>query len=445
MFKKSLAMLLCVVLMLSLATVAFADEATRITVQAENATEKHLNTEVITDYKNDPILWNGKDTHENRPIDAETGYHYSEGWGQSVINICPRDWYVYTFEVATAGTYNFGVKGGTDRNTPFVINVDGSETPETNEPMPAPGNYPFAEVTIHTLHLDAGTHTIKISINENKNHNLAADYFYLDLVEADAAPVQTVEILKGTAEIDGVLDEAYKSSFSTTVSKENSPAIWVPKADPDNVSATVYFMHDGEFLYVCGVVTGDSTIVDSAAKGWACDGIDLWFLLPTLPERTKVTLDAFAQPYGDVLQFGYQEDKHNLDVTKIQKAAVRGEGTYVVEAKLPIPYYMESEGSLAINVQLNNVYDANVNENVAGSNCGFYGKQFTNPGNELDAIMAVLSDTAATVPQPPVTDPQPPVTDPEPPITNTGDVIAVIVAMLAISGLGIAVVAGKKK
>ncbi len=444
MFKKTLAMLLCVVLMLSVATVAFADEPVRITVQAENATEKHVNREPINDYTGNPIKWNGKDTYADRPVDTATGYHYSDGWGTSVIHFCPNDWYTYTFEVATAGTYNFGFKGGTDRVTPFILYVDGSETKEDNAPMPVPasGNYPFTENTIHTLHLDAGKHTIKISLTENKNHNIAADYFYLELTEADPEPEKpaepgvsaTEEILKGTATIDGVLDEAYKNSLSITVDK--SAVIWVPKEDPDDVKTTVYFLHDGEYLYICGVVTGDSTIVNTnpaSAAEWAVDGIDIWFLLPELPLRSKVTLDAFALKYGEAMSYDEREWSHNLDVSKIEKAAVRGEGTYVVEAKLPIPYYMESENTVAINVQLNNVYDAGVNANVAGSNCGFYGKQYTNIGNELDAHVCVLSNTSADAPASGNDNP------------GTGDAIAVIAALAAVSAVGAAIVLKKKE
>ncbi len=440
MFKKTLAMLLCIAVMLSLGTMAFAEESVRIKVEAEAATEKHVNLEPISDYTGNHIKWNGTDTYAGRPVDTATGYHYSAGWGTSVIHFCPNDWYTYTFEVATAGTYNFGFKGGTDRVTPFILYVDGSETKEDNAPMPVPasGNYPFTENTIHTLHLDAGTHTIKISLTENKNHNIAADYFYLDLAEADpdqstdseTGVTASAEILKGTATVDGKLDEAYKSSLCISVDK--SSVIWVPKEDPDNVSAKVYFMHDGEYLYICGVITGDSTIVNTnpqTANEWAVDGLDIWFLLPELPLRTKFTMDAFALSYVSDLQTVDQEWKHEIDKSKIEKAAVRGDGSYVVEAKLPIPYYSESEGVLAINVQLNNVYDANVNANVAGSNCGFYGKQYTNIGNELDATIAALSDKEASVGG----------------SDSTGDPIALVAALLAVSALGITVVAKKKE
>ncbi len=253
------------------------------------------------------------------------------------------------------------------------------------------------------------------------------------------------EILKGTPTVDGKLDDIYKSSFTVKIDNKTAPVL-MAKDDTDDLKATVYFLHDGEYLYICGVVTGDSAIVDAAAKGWACDGIDMWFLLPEQPLRTKVTLDAFAQPYGEVLKFGYQEDKHNLDVNKITKAATRGKTSYIVEAKLPVPYYLASQNNIALNVQLNNVYDADVNKNVNGSKHGFYGKQYSQPGAELDAVIVKLSNEAATVipdsgnsgnsggtkppateppaTEPPATEPpatQPPATEPpatEPPVTN---------------------------
>ena len=236
------------------------------------------------------------------------------------------------------------------------------------------------------------------------------------------------EILKGTPVVDGKLDGLYKDSHQISVDK--SSVIWVPKEDPDDVKTTAYFLHDGEYLYVCAVITGDTTIVDTGAKGWACDGIDVWFLLPESTTRTKITLDAFAQPYDEDNKYiGNFENGLNVDLSKVEKAAIRDEAnnSSVVEAKIPIPYYSESEGTIGINVQLNNVYDP-ADTGSGAYNGGFYGAQYNNP------VVIVLSETEAVAP-----------VDPDPSNPKDGDSISVFVALMAVSAIGAAVIIKKKE
>ncbi len=234
------------------------------------------------------------------------------------------------------------------------------------------------------------------------------------------------QILTGTPIIDGKLDGLYEDSYKVVQGK--NPVIWVPKEDNDNVEATVYFLHDDEYLYVCAIVTGDSAVVDTGAAGWACDGIDVWFMTPEKNVRTKITLDAYAQPYdADNKYIGAFENGLNVDVSKVEKAATRGEGSYIVEAKIPIPYYSESEGTIGINIQLNNVYDP-ADTGSGAYNGGFYGAQYNNP------VIVELIDTEAVAPV--IPDP----VDPTPP---TGDAISLVVALLAVSGTALVVL--KKK
>ncbi len=429
MFKKTLAMLLCIVLVLALATVAFAEESEHtIIIEAESATEKTMSQEKYHLYDENYL------DHTTR-VFADDGYEYPAPGNTDIILARYNDWFTYTVEVATAGTYTFGINGGyIDRDSPFDIYVDdamiGTGTfMDHDEGYGSPNA--IVDDDLITMDLTAGTHTIKLSIQHKANHQFWIDHFYLDL-DTPAEEPELPEILKGSATVDGVLDEAYKNSYTVSVGKE-SP-IWVPKEDPDDVKTTVYFLHDGEYLYVCAEVTGDSTIVDTNAAGWVVDGIDVWFLSPEANVRSKITLDAFAQAYdADNKYIGQWENGLEIDLTKIEKAAVRGEGSYVVEAKIPVAWYSESEGTIGFNIQLNNCYDADANTDTGNKKGGYYGAQFQNGPEHIVA----LSDTPA-VSEPPVTEPS------DPGISETGDVISLIVAMLAVSGLGITVVSKKK-
>jgi len=449
--KKLIAMLLCIVLVLSLATVSFA-AVENIRIEAENPSDKAVHTEFHR------YSWEPEDStngvhHENRVL-AEDGLEYANG-EKTIINFAYLDSYTYTFEAVAAGTYELHILGDCDRDidVTYTINggavVNGKFLGHTGGAGAGYGgieDFNLGEVT-----LVKGSNTLSVTLkNQEANVNLQTDAYVLvpvNVQEEPATPEELPEILKGTPTVDGVLDELYESSLSMVQGKE--PAIWVAGAgDPDNVQATVYFLHDGEFLYVCAVVTGDSTLVDTEASGWACDGVDVWFLTPsapTDPTRTKITLDAFGQPYdADNKYIGDHENGLNVDLSKIEKAATRTENGYVTEAKIPVPYASESEGTIAINLQLNNIYayDAaagNGSATPGDGKFGFYGSQFQTAPTTI-----ALSDTVAELPQPPAT--EPPATEPpvdEPP--KTGDIFSVIIAVLAVTACGITVVAGKKK
>ena len=94
----------------------------------------------------------------------------------------------------------------------------------------------------------------------------------------------------------------------------------------------------------------------------------------------------------------------------------------ITEVKLPIPYASESEGTVVINVQLNNAYSS--------GDFGSYGEQF---GGNPDTLL--LSATAAEAPKTEGDQPANP---------KTGDALAMVIAMMAVATLGIVVI-GKKK
>ncbi len=156
----------------------------RISVEAENATDKYVDLEDRTDVNGNPMYQPGNQPHSARPI-AEDGYQYVVRSTENIV-FCACDWYTYTFEVKEAGTYVFGVRGSGDRDTPVVVYVDGSETAAGtgifNEKVDGHGtdNYSrYDDSDLITLELTAGTHTIKVAIEEMKNHNFWVDCWWL--------------------------------------------------------------------------------------------------------------------------------------------------------------------------------------------------------------------------------------------------------------------------
>ncbi len=156
----------------------------RISVEAEHAIEKYVDLEDRNDVNGSPMYQPGNLPHSARTL-ADDGYQYVVRSTTQIV-FCACDWYTYTFEVEEAGTYVFGVLASGDRDTPVVVYVDGSETAAGtgifNELVEGNGtdNYSrYDDSDLVTLELTAGTHTIKVAIEEMKNHNFWVDCWWL--------------------------------------------------------------------------------------------------------------------------------------------------------------------------------------------------------------------------------------------------------------------------
>jgi len=186
-------------------------------------------------------------------------------------------------------------------------------------------------------------------------------------------PIETSNtILKGTAVIDGKVDDAYLSSYCVVV--DYTMPFNVPVASPDKIQAKTYFLHDGEHLYVVAEVTGDSAVVDTGLISWVSDSVEVWFSNPA-GMSSKIVMDAYATPWPHNAT-NDRENKMKIDLNQVELAVVRNDNGYTVEMKTDIPYYRKSEGTVAINVQLNNVYAADSDaSNWDARNGGCFGTQ----------------------------------------------------------------------
>ena len=195
-------------------------------------------------------------------------------------------------------------------------------------------------------------------------------------------------ILMGTPTIDGKLDNIYLPSYRVLV--DHTMPFNVPVASPDKIQAKTYFLHDGTHIYVCAVVTGDSAVVNTGLESWVSDAVEIWFSNPA-GDSSKVVMDAYATPWPHKAT-NNKENKLNIDLFEVEMAAVQNNGGYVVEMKVKIPYYRKSEGTVALNVQLNNTYAADSDaSNWDTRNGGCYGTQ---PAKH-DPIVVALSDKSS--------------------------------------------------
>lgn len=266
------------------------------------------------------------------------------------------------------------------------------------------------------------------------------------LIPVSAAEANT--ILTGTPTVDGKLDDIYAQSWSGAV--DTSKKIWVADDYADNdIAATVYMLHDDAYLYICGVVTGDSNVVDSKSVSWATDGLDIWlssYAVETeMGAYSKLPLSAYGDALATSGAIGDFDNGLHIDHTQSVVAATQTEGGYTVEAKIPLDalYYDVEHTSIAVNLQLNNIASADENGGNTTAGFGFFGEQWNKKTGDTGLKLTLSSETV-TVPETPT---EAPTETGKPDTSNPkdGDTVSVFVALMAVSAIGAAVILKKKE
>ena len=213
----------------------------------------------------------------------------------------------------------------------------------------------------------------------------------LSLLAVSASADFDGAIKKGTAKIDGVVDEAYKYSFSikdygTTENKYGSE--W-----PGNCIADLYFMYDDSYLYVCADVKDNDVLTkgEAYATGKNPTGNDnvefRLYMVDDASKYIKVAVDAYGyQCYGLTNHYDI------IDYSTIKYATTYTDTSYVVEAAVPCTkgqLDMIEFGKLGIKVQLNDL--------DADGNSYYYAASHEGEGPK-DPVYVVLSTEAAKVP-----------------------------------------------
>ena len=179
----------------------------------------------------------------------------------------------------------------------------------------------------------------------------------LSLLAVSASADFDGAIKKGTAKIDGVVDEAYKYSFSikdygTTENKYGTE--W-----PGTCTADLYFMYDDSNLYVCAEVKDDDVLTKGEAFATgsnpvANDNIEFrLYMVEDASKYIKVAIDAYGyQCYGLANHYDI------IDYSTIKYATTYTDTSYVVEAAIPCTkgqLDMIQFGKLGIKAQLNDI------------------------------------------------------------------------------------------
>ena len=198
-------------------------------------------------------------------------------------------------------------------------------------------------------------------------------------------------IKKGTAKIDGIVDEAYKYSFA--IKNYGTTEDAYGNGFSDDMTADLYFMYDDSYLYICADVKDGDVLTKgeafaTGANPYANDNVEFrLYMVDDASKYVKVGIDAYGyQCYG--LEAHYDI----IDYSTIKYATTYTDTSYVVEAAVPCTkgqLDMIKFGKLGIKVQLNDIDADGKHYDFAASHEGEGAK---------DPVYVVLSSEAAKVP-----------------------------------------------
>ncbi len=220
------------------------------------------------------------------------------------------------------------------------------------------------------------------------------------------APVaaDSTDILKGTPEIDGVLDEIYLQSASQTL---GNPAFyaWGDSGDAD-MSATSYFLWDDSYLYVCTVVTDDDVLDVGAATyeanptNWQADAVEAWY------DEGNGIFKSHADAYGNTFFVQANPGEPTFTNEDLVNAAAITDDGYIIEYAMP---FAELGDGVSFNFSLQ-VNDISTEDFANGYASGvqaaditmtMIGTEVTYPEPETEP--ETVADVAAEVETAPVT------------------------------------------
>ncbi len=169
---------------------------------------------------------------------------------------------------------------------------------------------------------------------------------------APAAAADSTDVLKGTPEIDGVLDEIYLQSASQTLGPDFYH--WGGDATTADLAAQSYFLWDDDYLYVC-VVVEDDDVIDIGEQvyvddpfNWEADATELWFdegngKWKTHGEAHGYTF--FVQGSGGEPSFTTEDTQSAMTIT---------DTGYITEYAMPVAN-LEVDGSINMSMQVNDM------------------------------------------------------------------------------------------
>ncbi len=182
-------------------------------------------------------------------------------------------------------------------------------------------------------------------------------------------PQAAEEILFGTPEIDGVLDEIYLESYCYVLPKgENlnyAPSREDAEIMMENTAGTVYYLYDDTYLYACAVIC-DETLMSRGEKWrfettwpWNDDGAELYYAFSS-DHMFAIHTDAFGiRSVVDEKIWGtnHSTAKKYHDTPKEDYAtAIVSNNIYIIEIRVELDEGMGAGDTIGLFLEIDDRY-----------------------------------------------------------------------------------------
>jgi len=213
---------------------------------------------------------------------------------------------------------------------------------------------------------------------------------------APASAAGANEILKGTPELDGQLDDIYTQSAVYTIEADSVNYAWGGAEIQDFSEAASYFLWDENYLYICTVNVDDTKVNLTGDKGWQNDAAEMWFIDEGLRHKIHAAAD------GNFFLGGDGDGKTAYDFAGAKSAAAYTDDGWCVEVALPMNGLAAGK-EFSYTLQVNNCLDDGAAAGSAsGSQAGDYGMKcvaeavvLPEPETEAEVVDVVVDAPAA--------------------------------------------------
>ena len=204
------------------------------------------------------------------------------------------------------------------------------------------------------------------------------------------------EILKGTPELDGALDDIYLQSAVYTIESDSVNYAWGGAEIQDFSEAASYFLWDDNYLYVCTVNVDDTPVALTGEKTWMNDAAEMWFTDEGLLHKIHAAAD------GNFFLGTDKDGQTAYDFASAKSVANYTDDGWCIEVALPMND-LGAGKEFSFTLQVNNCLDDGAAAGSAsGSQAGDYGMKcvaeevvLPEPETEAEVVDVVVDAPAA--------------------------------------------------
>ena len=197
------------------------------------------------------------------------------------------------------------------------------------------------------------------------------------------------EILKGTPELDGALDDIYTQSAVYTIKEDVVHYAWGGAELQDFSKAASYFLWDDNYLYICTVNADDTPVALTGEKTWMNDAAEMWFIDEGLKNKIHAAAD------GNLFLGTDGDGKTAYDFAGVKSVANYTDDGWVIEVAIPMNN-MAAGKEFSFTLQVNNCLDdAAAAGSASGSQNADYAMKCVAEEVVLPVVEEVVEEVAA--------------------------------------------------